>query len=192
MCQCFKIPPANRDLARAVRAERDPLGHAIALYSLLIDSVVNESSDRDFGGIADPSFEGVRLYTFNAVGAAFEYETATELGSEVVDEIEHYLLAAPLNYTLFPAILRKLRSVSPLFNSKERTVFLGSWGMGPREIGWLIRYLNDRPTFIRYLLRVGLTEADVDVYTEAFMKKSTKQMRKMIDLQFHVIRGPIL
>ena len=37
-------------------------------------------------------------------------------------------------------------------------------GMGVEEVAWLIRYLNDRPTFERFLNEAGLTEEQVDIY----------------------------
>ena len=168
--QCVKIPPARRDSLRTVSAEPDPLGRAIALYSSLIDTLVNESTNRNFGGITNPEFEGMRLYTLDAVGPSFEYDAATELGSAAVDEIEHYLLAATPKFSLLSPTLAKLRSVSPSFNAKGKTVFLGSWGMGPAEIGWLIRHLNDRPTFLRYLHETGVTEEEVNAFNEAYGK----------------------
>ena len=173
--QCVKIPPEKRDAARAVNAGLDPFDHAIALYFSLIDTLVSESSNRNFGGIADPAFEGIRFYTLDAIGASFQNDAVTELGSTAVDEIEHYLLAATPKYSLLPHMLTKLRSVSPLFNSKGKTIFLGSWGMSPGEIGWFIRYLNDRPTFDRYLHETSITEAEVDACNAACIKELNEE-----------------
>jgi len=169
--QCVKIPPVKRDAARAVNAGLDPFDHAIALYFSLIDTLVSESSNRNFGGIADPEFEGLRFYTLDVIGGSFENDAVTELGSTAVDEIEPYLLATKPKYSLLPQMLRKLRTVSPSFNSKGKTIFLGSWGMGPGEIGWLIRYLNDGPAFVRYLHEANITEDEVDAYNDAYMKE---------------------
>ena len=41
-------------------------------------------------------------------------------------------------------------------------------GMGVEEVAWWIRYLNDRPTFERFLNGAGLTEEQVDVYNESY------------------------
>ena len=40
--------------------------------------------------------------------------------------------------------------------------------MGHGEIAWLIRFLNDRPTFDRYLGETGITEQEVDVFNGAY------------------------
>lgn len=175
--QCVKIPPAKRAIAAAVHAEPHPLNRAIELYSSLIDSLAKESRHPYFGGIADPEFQGVRFYGFDAVGSSFDYDGATEIGSEAVDEIEPYLHAAGLGSSLLLPIATKLRSISPFLNSSGKTVFLGSWGMGPGEIGWLIRYLNDRPTFVRYLAGSGITEQEVDAYNEAYAKDLNQAQR---------------
>lgn len=168
--QCVKIPPAQRAIAAAVHAEPHPLNRAIDLYSSLIDSLARESRHPYFGGIADPEFHAVRFYGFDTVGSSFDYDEATEIGSEAVDEIEHYLHAAGFGFSLLHPIATKHRAISPALNSSGKTVFLGSWGMGPGEIAWLIRYLNDRPTFLRYLAGSGITEQEVDAYNEAYAK----------------------
>ena len=41
-------------------------------------------------------------------------------------------------------------------------------GMGLAEIAWLVRYLNDRPTFDSFLCETGLTEEQVDVYNASY------------------------
>jgi hypothetical protein len=165
--QCVKIPPAKRTLAATVKAESNPLRRAIELYSALIEKLVNESTDRHFGAIGDPFLEGVRFYTFERISGCFNYDEAVELASEDVDEIEAYLAHAEAGYTLLYPILSKLKAVAPAFNQKGRIVFLGSWGMGPGEIGWIIRRINDRVTFDRYLHSTGISEQTVDVYNEA-------------------------
>lgn len=169
--QCVKVPPAGRGLAAAVHAETNPLGRAIAMYSSLIDSLAASSKGRDFGAIADPEFMGVRFYSPETVSALPIYDEATEVGSETVDEIEHYLLAAAPGYSLLSPIAMKLRSISPPFNSAGKTVFVASVGMGLEEIAWLIRYVNDRPTFNRFLHETGLTEARVDVYNASYSRE---------------------
>lgn len=168
--QCVKIPPSERAIAAAVHAEPHPLKRAIELYASLIDSLLKESRYSYIGGIADPEFKAVRFYGFDAVGSSFDYDEASEIGSEAADEIEHYLHAAGFGSSLLLPIATKLRSISPALNSSGKTVFLGSWGMGPGEIGWLIRYLNDRPTFLRYLAGSGITEQEVDAFNEAYAK----------------------
>ncbi|HWQ90315.1 MAG TPA: hypothetical protein VN673_01495, partial [Clostridia bacterium] len=168
--QCIKISPADRAIAAAVNAEPNPLGRAIELYLSLIDALIEKSTDRNFGAISDDEFEAMRFYTMETVGGSFAYDEATELGSAAVDEIEHYLLAASPDYSLFSPIVEKLQSVSPLFNANGKTVFLGSWGMGPGEIGWLVRFLNDRPTFDRYLHETGTTEGEVDAFNDAYAR----------------------
>lgn len=175
--QCVKIPPAERAIAAAVHAEPHLLDRAIELYSSVIDSLAKESSCLHFGGIADPEFQAVRFYGFDTVGSSFDYDAATEIGSEAVDEIEPYLLAVGSAYSLLLPIATKLRSISPSLNSVGKTVFLGSWGMRPGEIGWLIRHLNDRPTFLRYLAGSGITEQEVDAYNEAYSKDLNQAQR---------------
>jgi hypothetical protein len=172
--QCVKIPPANRSIAAAVHAEPNPLSRAIDLYSSLIDSLATESTCRYFGGISDPEFEGFRFYGLDALGGSFSYDESSEVGSDTVNKIEHYLLAADPGYSLLLPIARRLRSISPLYNSSGKTVFLGSWGMGSGEIAWLIRFLNDRPTFDRYLEEIGITEQEVDIYNEAYAEELNK------------------
>jgi hypothetical protein len=175
--QCVKIPPAERRIAAAVHAETHPLDRAIELYSSLIDSLAKESRYPYFGGIADPEFQAVRFYGFDTVSSSFDYDEATEIGSEGADEIEHYLHAADSGYSLLLPTATKLRSISPTLNLIGKTVFLGSWGMGPGEIGWLIRYLNDRPTFLRYLTGSGITEQEVDAFNEAYAKDLNQAVR---------------
>lgn len=166
--QCVKIPPARREIAAAVHAEADPLGRAIEQYDSLIDSLAAACAGRDLGAMADPEFTGVRFYAPETVRTLPAYDEATEVGAEQVDEIEHYLLAAAPGYSLLRPIATKLREISPSFNAAGRTVFVASMGMRREEIAWLIRYVNDRPAFDRFLRDAGLTEAAVDVYNEAY------------------------
>ncbi|HSI84448.1 MAG: hypothetical protein ACAI35_26525 [Candidatus Methylacidiphilales bacterium] len=165
--QCVKIPPSKHKIKAAVLAEANPLGRAIELYLSLIDSLVDQSAGRNFGAIADPQFEAVRFYTLETVGEAFYFDEAKELGADAVDEIEHYLNAADPGYSLLLPIEAKMRSVSAAFNATGKTVFLGSWGMGPGEIGWRIRRINDRDTLDRYLHSAGITEDVIDAYNES-------------------------
>ncbi|MCX6848222.1 MAG: hypothetical protein NTY98_04825 [Verrucomicrobia bacterium] len=166
--QCVKIPPSRRGLAAAVRAEPNPFERALEMYSSLIDSLAMDSAGRDFGAIGDPEFTGVRFYSPDSVSGLPVYDESTELGSEAVDEIEHYLLADASDRSLFGLITTKLKAVSPAFNSAGKTVFVASMGMGVEEIAWLIRYLNDRPTFERFLNGAGITEEQVNVYNESY------------------------
>ena len=166
--QCVKIPPSRRAIAAAVHAEPNPFEHALEMYSSLIDSIAPCIAGRDFGAIGDPEFTGARLYTSDCITGLPDFDQASEVGSEVVDEIEHYLLADASGRSILCPIVTKLRSVSPAFNSVGKTVFVASMGMGVEEVAWLIRYLNDRPTFERFLNRAGLTEEQVNVYNESY------------------------
>lgn len=166
--QCVKIPPSRREIAAAVYAEPNPFEHALELYSSLIDSLVPRIVGRDFGAFGDPEFTGVRLYSTDSITGFPDFDQATEVGSDVVDEIEHYLLADASGRSILCPIVTKLRSISPAFNSVGKTVFVASMGMGVEEVAWWIRYLNDRPTFERFLNGAGLTEEQVDVYNESY------------------------
>ena len=143
-----------------------PLAQAIQRYEVLIDALAADS-DHHFGAIGDSNLEGVRFYTLNNLSGYFSYDEAIELAEDAVNEIEEYLMRADSGYTLLAPMLRKLRSVAPTFNANGKTVFLGSWGMGPGEIGWMIRRINDREIFERYLQSAGISEETVDAYDEA-------------------------
>jgi len=45
------------------------------------------------------------------------YDKSTEVGSEVVDEIEYYLLADASERSLLVPLATKLKAISPIFNS---------------------------------------------------------------------------
>lgn len=92
----------------------------------------------------------------------------TELVAEKVNEIEQLLIQAEEPEPLYAGILAKLKTIAPKFNLNGKFVFLASWGMGPEEIGWAIRYLNDRSIFEQYLSETGITQADVDLYNAAY------------------------
>ena len=169
--QCVKIPPSRRDLAAAVHTESKPFERALEMYSSLIGSLEVEFSGRNFGAISDPEITGVRFYTPDSVGSLPLYDESTEVGSEVVDEIEYYLLADASDRSLLVPIAEKLKAISPAFNSVGKTVFFTSMGMGVEEIAWLIRHLNDRPTFERFLDGAGLAEHQVDIYNESYGKE---------------------
>jgi len=162
--QCVKIPPCQRAIAAAVHAEPHPFDRAIAMYSSLIDSLAADCAERNLGAVSDPEFMAVRFYSPDSVIGLPDYNEATEVGSEVVDEIEYYLLADGSDRSLLGPIANKLRSLAPAFNSVGKTIFIASMGMGVEEVAWLIRYLNDRPTFERFLNEAGLTEEQVDIY----------------------------
>ena len=172
--QCVKIPPSRRQIAAAVHAEPNPFDRAVAMYSSLVDSLARDSSVRDFGAIGDPSLEGVRFYTFESLSGSFSFDEAVELGSDAVDEIEVYLKKAESGYSLLGPMLSKLKTVAPAFNANGKTVFLGSWGMEPGEIGWMIRRINDRETFERYLQSAGISEEAVEAYNEACERDLTQ------------------
>lgn len=91
-----------------------------------------------------------------------------EVGAAAVDEIERQLMQLPGEYGLAAPLLAKLRSVAPAFNANGKTVFLGSWGMGPGEIGWMIRRINDQTAFEAYQRSAGVSEDDVNAYDEAW------------------------
>jgi hypothetical protein len=148
----------------------DPFVQAIEQYDLLIDRLAFDTS-RHFGAIGDPLLEGVRFYTFNALTGSFGDDTAVELGASAVDKIEESLMCIKCSYTLFAPILQKLESVAPAFNSNGKTVFMGSWGMGPGEIGWMIRRINERIVFEDFLHSASIDEATVDQYNKAFSEE---------------------
>ena len=166
--QCIKIPQSRRDIAAAVHAEPNPFNRAVVMFSSLVDSLARDCSNRYFGAIGDPFLECVRFYTFETLSGRFSFDEAVELGSDAVDDIEFYLMAADSGYKLLLPMLSKLRTVAPVFNANRKAVFLGSWGMGPGEIGWMIRSLNDRAAFERYLQDAGIGEDVVDAYNEAY------------------------
>ncbi len=169
--QCVKIPPSRRELAAAVHAEPNPFERALAMYSSLVDSLATKFSGRDFGAVSDPEITAVRFYTPDSIRSLPLYDESSEVGSEVVDEIEYYLLADASDRSLLVPVVEKLKAISPEFNSVGRTVFFTSMGMAVEEIAWLIRYLNDRPTFERFLDGAGLAEQQVDIYNESYGKE---------------------
>ncbi|MES2707382.1 MAG: hypothetical protein V4726_12350 [Verrucomicrobiota bacterium] len=144
-----------------------PFSKAVQRYEALIDDLA-EDTHRHFGAIGDPNMEGVRFHTFEKLSGSFNYSGAVELGANEVDGIEEDLMRADDTRTLLLPMLAKLKSVAPAFNRNGKTVFLGSWGMGPGEIGWMIRRINDRGTFERYLELAGIPEAAVDAYNGDF------------------------
>ena len=177
--QCVKIPPSRRELVAAVHAEPNPFERALAMYSSLIDSLVMETSDRHFGAISDPEITSVRFYTLDS----FSYNSicfeSTEVGSEVVDKIDYYLLADASARSLLLPIASKLKTISPALNSVGKSVFFASWGMGVDEVAWLIRYLNDRPTFERFLMGSGVTEEQIDVYNKPYGLKLIQEAEQV-------------
>ena len=64
-------------------------------------------------------------------------------------------------------MLNKLKSIAPAFNANGKTVFLGSWGTGPREVGW---YFNIRSAFEAYLESAGIVEQLVDSYNNSIQE----------------------
>ncbi len=147
---------------------------ALERYDLLIEELAEEV-ERNFGGIGDPLFESVRFYTCDRVDGSFSHNRVTELAAEKVNEIEGLLMQTEEAVPLFAPLLTKLKTIAPEFNKNGQFVFLGSWGMGPGEIGWCIRYLNDRSIFERYLAAAGISEADVDLYNDAFAEDLNAQ-----------------
>jgi hypothetical protein len=148
----------------------NPLHLAIERYEELIDHLAQEAN-RHLVALGDPELEGVRIYTFSSIKSNFNYDEATELGAAVVDGIEEYLIQVDGAYSLLHPILSKLVSVAPRFNTNGFTVILGSWGMAPSEIGWMIRKINNREIFDRYLQSSGVSEASVDAYNESYQQE---------------------
>ncbi|MES2467554.1 MAG: hypothetical protein V4675_09665 [Verrucomicrobiota bacterium] len=144
----------------------DPFLQAVEQYGVLIDQLAEDAS-RHFGAIGDPMFEGIRFYTFDTITGSFDFDEAIELASEATYEIESCLMRIKGDYTLLAPILTKLKSVAPAFNTNGKTVFLGSWGMAPGEIGWMIRHINRRKAFDDYLQSASIDEATVDRYNDA-------------------------
>jgi hypothetical protein len=178
--QCVKIPPSRRAIAAAVHDEPNPFERAFAMYSSLVDSLAAGCcADRDFGAAADPEFTVVRFYSPDSVSDLPDCSESTEVGSEVVDEIEYFLLAAASSRSLFVPMITKLKSISPAFNAAGKTVFVVSMGMGIEEVAWLIRNLNDRPTFERFISGAGLTENRVDAYNEAYAEDLNQEEHDM-------------
>jgi hypothetical protein len=141
------------------------------LYTSIIERVSWEQRAVFFGGIGDPAQEGLRLYCFESLEGCFDSDQASEVAAAEVDEIEYFLFEAKHHFSLFGPLLRALQNVAPRVNSLGGTVFLGSWGMGPEEIGWSIRYLNERHLFERYLQCTGVSEEEVARYDAAYMKE---------------------
>jgi hypothetical protein len=147
-----------------------PIDRAISCYDALVDRLA-ETPERHLFGIGDPCLECVRFYTFERLSGNLDYGRAIELASDEVDEIERDLLDAEQPYSLLLPLAAKLRSHSPRFNSAAKVVFVGSWGMGPGEIGWVIRALNNRSCFERYLEVSGIEERQVDAYNETYERE---------------------
>lgn len=143
-----------------------PIDRAVSRYEVLVDRLA-ETPNRHLFGIGDPSLECVRFYTFEQLSGNLDFGCAVELASDEVDEIERDLQNVDQPYSLLVPMAAKLRSLSPRFNSGAKVVFLGSWGMGPSEIGWMIRSLNNRSCFELYLEAAGIKEEQVDAYNAA-------------------------
>lgn len=121
-----------------------------------------------FGAIGDSMFESLRLYSFASLESAFDSDRAVEIASDTSDEIEYFLSEVQGEYSLFGSAMSILKTVAPVVNAQGGTVFLGSWGMGAAEIGWCIRYINDRSMFLRYLHSCRLEESDIDRYNLSY------------------------
>jgi len=127
----------------------------------LIDQLSKDPT-RHFGAIGTSNFERIRFYSFDQFRGIFTYDEAKELAPALSDTIEIYLMRVTHSYSLLGPLVSKLRSVAPAFNANGKIVFLGSWGMGPCEIGHLIRSINDRDVFRDFLRSAGITEDNVD------------------------------
>ncbi|BCX46757.1 hypothetical protein HAHE_06650 [Haloferula helveola] len=143
---------------------------AVEQFELLIDRLSLDTS-RHFGVIGDPLFEGVRFYTFDVVTGTFAYDRAVEIAADTVDVIEESLMQIEGSHTLLGPIMLKLKSVAPAFNAEGKTVLMGSWGMGPAEIGWLVRRINERKIFEEFLLSASIDEATVNRYNDSFSEE---------------------
>jgi hypothetical protein len=148
----------------------DPFVQAVEQYDLLIDRLAHDTS-RHFGAIGDPLLEGLRFYTFDSLTGSFDFDRAVELAADAVDEIEESLVRIKGSYTLLHPILLKLESVAPAFNANGKTVFMGSWGMGPSEIGWIIRHINERKIFEGFLQSALIDEATIDQYNDTYSEQ---------------------
>jgi hypothetical protein len=153
------------------------LQHAVRLYTAAIEKVSWEQRGGFFGVIGDPALEALRLYSFESLEGCFQYAEASELAAAEADEIEYFLSEAKFQYSLFGPMISALQNVAPRVNSHGGTVFLGSWGMGPAEIGWSIRYLNERHLFERYLRCAGVSEEEVTRYDAGFMEDLNDESR---------------
>jgi hypothetical protein len=160
-------PPGGCQRLRRSAKTMKPIDRAISRYEVLVDRLA-ETPNRHLFGIGDPSLECVRFYTFEQLSGNLDYGCAVELASDELNEIERDLLNAEQPSSLLLPLAAKLRSLSPRFNSRSKVVFVGSWGMGPGEIGWMIRSLNSRSCFELYLEASGIEEDQVDAYNEAF------------------------
>jgi hypothetical protein len=165
--QCVRLPARRIAARRQINAGLDPLQHAIELYGSLVAKIAKESAEHHWGGMGDPKFESVRFYTFENLTGGFEHDEAVEIGADEVDEIQGYLSEVKGARSLYLPLLQALKIIAPVTNAKGGIVFLGSWGMGPDEMGWGIRHLNDRPSFERYLKGAGITEAEVSAFDAA-------------------------
>lgn len=137
------------------------LDRALILYAKLIDSFASKPSGHLFL-LGDPLLESARFYSFPDLPDSFKYDQANEMRSDQVDYIEELLMEYDASYSLIQPLSSKLREVSPIFNALGFSVFVGSWGMGPEEIGWWIRHLNDRARFDEYLAITGTDESAIN------------------------------
>jgi len=157
----------------------NPISRAISRYEAVIDRLAL-ATDRHLFGIGDPCLEGVRFYTFEQLSGNLDYSRAHELAADEVDEIEHDLFKAEQPYSLLLPLTEKMRFAAPRFNSFGKVVFVGSWGMGPGEIGWMIRYLNDQTSFERYIEVSGVHVQMIDAYNEAY-ERDFKEAEQIMD-----------
>lgn len=166
--QCAKLSPSCVRVRRLVASGLDPYVHAIQLYSAEVQKRSWSVTGGYFGAIGDSAFEGMRLYSFASLDGFFDFDRAVEMASETVDEIEYFLAEIRTEYSLFSSLMAILKSIAPAINSRGGTVFIGSWEMGPEEIGWSIRYLNERSHFLRYIERCRISESEVDRYDVSY------------------------
>lgn len=166
--QCAKLPLSCVRVRRLIASGLDPYEHVVQLYSSEVQRLSWDINGRFFGAIGDPMFESMRLYSCVSLGASFDLDSSDELKSEALDDIDHFLSEVSRVYSLFSPLMQILKGVAPSVNLRGGTVFLGSWGMGPAEIAWCVRYLNERSFFVRYLDACGVTEGDVDQYNLAY------------------------
>ena len=146
------------------------LHRALILYGTLIDGLASDPSD-NLVILGDPLLESARFYSVPALSGVFDYAQATEVNADQVDYIEELLAEHDSPYSLLGPLTAKLRDVAPIFNNRGFSVFVGSWGMGPEEIGWWIRHLNHRQMFDQYLRTTGLDESAVDKMAAACLEQ---------------------
>ena len=172
MCaQCSKLSPDRLHVKRQIKNGTDPFVKSIELTQALIKDLAVSSEVRHIAAIADPMFEAVRFYTGEKIPLHFDYDELTEIGEKASDEIELYTLEIGHDYSLLKPVIEELKRISPKLNSAGKVAVAASWGMGPEEIGWMIRQINDRNLFEAYLDQSDLNESQINQFDDAYERK---------------------